>query len=844
MLKPIALIVSLMALSICTIATNGQNAKQVIAETGIDAGLAVHLPATEGTLEVGLTNGGRMLVQGLAVDDAARDRARQTIVGEGLQGLATVTTWPDAATRRLPYASNLLNLLVLDRDALGDAAPSADEVQRVLVPSGVLYERSGGKWEVTTKPRPEAMDDWTHFDYGAAGSTVSGDTLVSPIRQLQWITQAQPQPFEGNPAGYDPGGGLRIWGRYAVLDIQDGYAGDADPENQRKVDTWSLQCRDAFNGTPLWTIRRSRKTGDRRWSLVAADGLVLTYLGTGEDLSAIDIKTGQVVRTYPGTAPPAGEGPRDEVYVVRHAGETLVVGTGSRLLAFETKTAKALWTFEREGRWVLAPTVDTKAGRVYGLLAEADPSAKRVFGSRWPSSTGVTSIIALDLTTGKPLWENADDRVISGPSTDRKGKSARRGIGQVVPCGDWLIAYSSKAIGGGQMPFVASIDARTGETRHAIDRPFESSYNVASYNLLVRDGKAYFAGAFTNIWTFDPATGEVERLSSFPWNQRCTRLTATPKYLLFGQTGYFSIDGGGEQVTVARSGCANGATPANGFSYFTPNACGCITQLRGFNAFTGDEALPPLPDEGRTLGPSPTVAWPASKGDLPAGPVAEDWIKQWRLRDLETAPVDAGTLKLVALTHRHRLEARQGDAVKWSFLADGRIGSPPVIVGDTAVFGDHAGWVCGVLVADGSLRWKHLVAPSHRLIVDNAQLASAWPVYGVCMGDGVEGMSGQVIASAGTHVGVGGGVWIVGLDPATGKRLWTRHVYLPPNDIPPGGKNAKIVDRTFINSVPRVEGGRVVLGDGGRKGGTFAFDPHESDAALQEQLVRQPAKKK
>ena len=803
--------------------------------TGVDRGLAVHLPATDGALEVGLAEGGRMLVHGLAVDDAARDAARQPIVEAGVQGLATVITWHDRD--RLPYASNLVNLLVLDRDALGDAAPAPDEVQRVLAPFGVLYERFDGQWRASPKERPAAMDDWTHFDHGAAGSTVSSDTAVAPIRQLQWITQVQPQPLGGNPAGYDPGGGLRIWHRYAVLDLRDEYAVGADVDKKRRDEAWSVQCRDAFNGVPLWTVRRSRKTGDRRWSLVAADGLVFTYINVGEDLSALDIKTGEVVRTYPGTAPPAGEGPRDEVYVVRAAGDTLVVSTGGAVKAFEMHTGKPRWSFERAGRLILAPTVDVEAGRVYAMLSSDDPEAKRVFGGRWPSSKSVTAIVALDLATGKPLWENTDERIISTEGVGGKGEVIRTAVGQVVPCGKYVIAYGSKAISGGPAPMIASLDAATGKTLHATREPYKASYNVSGYNVLVRDGKAYFAGAFTNVWSFDPESGEVERLSNFGWNQRCTRITATPDYLLFGQTGYFGRDGGGEQITVARSGCANGASPANGLSYFTPNACGCITQLRGFNAFTGDEAPTPLLNDRRMLGPSPAIRWPASDAKPPEGPVADDWTKQWRSRELEAGPVLAGNVELVAVTHRHRLEARRDGETVWTFLADGRIASPPVVTGDAAIFGDHAGWVYAVSLRDGSLRWRHLVAPTHRLIVDNAQLASSWPIYGVSLGDGIDNMAGQVIASAGTHVGIGGGVWIVGLDPATGKRLWARHLYLPPNAIPPGGgKGAKIISHTFVNTPPRVDAGRLVLGEGGR-GGDFAFDPKQSEEALQRQLT-------
>ena len=68
------------------------------------------------------------------------------------------------------------------------------------------------------RPGISASEFRGHFDHGPDGNAVSTDTLVAPIRQQQWITQLQPNPWTGNPAGYKPGGGLRVWRQYAVCD--------------------------------------------------------------------------------------------------------------------------------------------------------------------------------------------------------------------------------------------------------------------------------------------------------------------------------------------------------------------------------------------------------------------------------------------------------------------------------------------------------------------------------------------------------------------------------------------------------------------------------------------------
>ena len=802
---------------------------QLLKSAGLEGGLAVHVGATDGALEAGLTNGGRVLVHGLALTDAARDAARQALFSRGLYGLASVETWQERG--RLPYASNLANLLVADLDVLKATAEELAEMSRVVAPGGVLMLRKGGAWGRTVKPRPAGMDDWGHFDHGANGTGTSQDMLVGPVRQQQWITSLQATPAEGNPAGYSPGAGVRIVGRYVVMDANDGFASEGEKGRGGKAN-WVLQGRDAFNGTPLWTVQREQEVAGARWALVAADGVCYTWLSRAGELTALDLATGKTLRTFPGTAGAVtGEGA-----CVRVEGKTLLVGIRERLLCFDAETGALRWSFGRDGVDTLAPVLDGARGRVYCLLSGRVAGERRPsFGGRWPSSSTVQAVVALDLASGKVVWENQE--VASKVTGESKGKPASRGIGQLIPGDKHLVLFGSKAISGGQSPFVGAIELASGKLVDANDEPFKSTYNVSSYNAVWRDGAAYFAGAFTNIWRYEPGTGAVTRVLSNPWNQRCTRFAATPKWLMFGQAAWYGPDFAGEQVSVGRAGCALPNTPANGMTYFTPTMCGCTTIVRGFQAMTG-EAPPPPVAEGKRLvigGGGPLLM--AVKTDLPAGPVAADWLKQQRAGARETEAVKAGDLELVAVVQQHRLEGRRGGKTAWSFVADGRISSPPVLAGDVIVFGSHDGWVYGV-GADGKLRWKYLLAPSARLIGVNGQLESSWPVYGVAL------LEGKVIASAGTHVELGGGVTVAALDPATGKPAWTRHLQKRVSVVPAGGKSGGIVAHSFINSVPRIDGGMIALGDGGRRGGEFKFSPEEPDAALDARLNSGPEKKK
>ncbi|HYW79583.1 MAG TPA: PQQ-binding-like beta-propeller repeat protein, partial [Thermoguttaceae bacterium] len=535
----------------------------------------------------------------------------------------------------------------------------------------------------------------------------------------------------------------------------------------------------------------------------------------------------------------------EETACVRVAGDRLVVGLRDRVVCFDRSSGKQQWSVAREGRLLLGTVVDQSGGRVYSLVSE--PGGRREFGGRWPNSQNAESLLAISLSDGRTLWECKD--VASRDLQRAEGKADRvyrRGPGQIVPAGRYVILFGSCAISGGNSPYLAAIDAKSGTVLHQTDEPFRQNYNAWGYNVLWRDGAAWFAGAFTNVWRYEPPSDRVERVILSTWNQRCTRFTATPRYLLFGQSAYYDNRLGGEQVCVARSGCAMGNIPANGMTYFTPTACGCITQVRGFQAMTGELPPKPLADERRLVrgtsksATKPTALQKTLPDNLPSGPVAEDWLKQWRADSLRTEPVEVGDMELIAVSHQHRLEGWHDGKVVWNFVADGRISSPPVVAQGMAVFGSHDGWVYAVNVNDGLLRWKYLLAPSERNICVNGQLESAWPVYGVCLDPGG---SGRIIASAGTHVELAGGVTIVAFQPTTGDVRWRRHLVKRPSPVPPGGRGATIVGHSFINSVPRILDGQVILGDGGRKGGYFAFYPEESEEALNARLASPPEKK-
>ena len=169
-----------MALILAAGEVAASSAQEILEATGIQGGLVVHLGCGDGKLTAGLRINDSYRVHGLDRKDQNVQRARETIRSLGVYGEVSADRWMGEA---LPYTDGIVNLIV--SEDLGDL--SMDEVLRVLCPEGVAYIKENGKWVKTVKPRPRAIDDWTHYLYDASNNAVAHDTVVGPPRHLQWI---------------------------------------------------------------------------------------------------------------------------------------------------------------------------------------------------------------------------------------------------------------------------------------------------------------------------------------------------------------------------------------------------------------------------------------------------------------------------------------------------------------------------------------------------------------------------------------------------------------------------------------------------------------------------------
>jgi hypothetical protein len=152
-------------------------AATIVRTAGINAGLCVQLNSTDGRLAAELAGQGTFIVHGITPNAAETQKMRRYLPSRNLHETVSVE---HGSLSRLPYASNLANLVVVeDVDAALKAGLSLDEVTRVLCPGGVAYlGRKSAPATVIRKKRPLETDEWTHWLHGPKKTC---DLHLSPL---------------------------------------------------------------------------------------------------------------------------------------------------------------------------------------------------------------------------------------------------------------------------------------------------------------------------------------------------------------------------------------------------------------------------------------------------------------------------------------------------------------------------------------------------------------------------------------------------------------------------------------------------------------------------------------
>ncbi len=726
-------------------------AEQILAATGVRGGLVVHLGCGDGKLTAALRANERYLVHGLAADPGDVARARAFIQSRGLYGPVSVDRIEGAS---LPYADDLVNLVVS-----GNPGPvSKDEILRVLCPGGAAHLKEADGWKTIRKPRPESIDEWTHFLHDASNNAVARDTRVGPPRRMQWV--CGPLWTRSHEHTSSLVAMVSAGGRVFYL-FDEGLTGVTPATLPER---WNLIARDAFNGTLLW----KRPIEDWRagvWKnmslrgvppsvqrlLVAEGDRVFVPLGLAAPVSILDAATGEALAVCEGTDRPEEMRCLDGVLLVRR--------NPGGVLAFDVKEGRRLWQSESAP---LPETMAAENGRVF-------------FVER-------NEVVCLDLKTGQERWKSAASAGEAGGKPAKKGASSDAPF--LMACGDRLLLADRQGL--------RALDAGTG-------KPLWTAKGS-----LGGRGELFAAGGRAWRWEghgfagHDLATGEVQatidadEVFTPGHHLRCYQSKATVNYLITPWRGveFVSIAGGGHtQNDWLRGPCRYGVMPCNGLLYAPPNPCFCYpgAKVTGFNVLAPAAPDAPVPDpaprleKGPAYGEAAALAsaappaetdWPTYRRDArrtgaTGGEVPAETAPRWKtsLGGALTPPVFAHGRVYAAARDAHTLHALQAEdgARAWQFTAGGRIDSPPTACGGLVLFGCADGYVYCLRASDGELAWKYRAAPRDERIGAFGQIESRWPVHG-----SVLPLGGLVYGTAGRSTFLDSGVRVFALEPGTG----------------------------------------------------------------------------
>ncbi len=781
-----------------TSAAADRQAKRILDAAGAKGGVIVHVGCGDGRLTAALHASESFVVQGLDREPRNVDAARAHIRSLGLYGKVSAEQW---AGGKLPYIDNFVNLLVVSE---GETVSKA-EMERVLCPRGVavFLKGSGRVASLWRKPWPQGMDEWTHYLHDSTNNAVAHDKFIAPLGRYQWLGSPRYSRHHDHMSSVNAA--VSANGRVFYIFDEAPRASILIPPQ------WRLIARDAFNGVVLWERPIGRwhchmwplKSGPQLMTrrLVAVGDRVFVTLSIDAPLTALDAATGETVRTYDGTKATEEILYNDGVLFLS------VARPGQPLRSDPKRSYPSMREIRQDLNnplWTQAPrtimAVDAKSSEALWRKDATVVSMSLTADSRNVLFHDGEKIVCLDRRSGEQRWA-------SPPLPKLENMRSSSGV-TLVSYGD-VILYSGRVaaekykLRGATTLFALS--AKDGKLLWKAEHP-PCGHVGTPDDILVAGGLVWTAAVASPrdsgvVIGRDLHTGEVKSrflpdVQTHWFHHRCYRAKATDKYLLFSRTGIEFIDYAKKHWIChhwVRGACLYGVLPANGLMYTPQHPCACYLEAKlfGFTALApASPAKAPrreVSDAERLLrGPAyreavPQTAgeaaeWPTYRGDAQRSGAARaavrpDGLKQtWaaalrgKLSSLTAAEgkvfvasVDAHTL--------HALDAKTG-APAWSFVAGGRVDSPPTIWRGRVLFGCADGCVYCLRAFDGRLIWRYRAAPEDLRMGGWEQIESVWPVHG-----SVLVQNDALYCVAGRSMFLDGGLRLLRLDPKTGRKL-------------------------------------------------------------------------
>ncbi|RMG02505.1 MAG: methyltransferase domain-containing protein, partial [Planctomycetota bacterium] len=540
--------------------------EDILSQADFHGGLIVHLDCGDGSLTAQLCRSENTVVLGLERDPAKVAQARTRLHAEGLYGRVAVVQYDG---NRIPLLDDSVTLIVAENTTV-----PRDEILRVLHPFGKAWIDG----EVTVKPLPPDIDQWTHYLHEADNNAVAHDKRIGPPRHMQFLADPLWTRHHDRLSSFT----TAVTAEGRLFYISD-YGPVFDPDEPPH---WFVTARDAFNGAFLWRrpisswtdfMRKFRSGPVQLQRLLATDGKrVFVTLGLDEPVSVLDAADGEVLAVYDSTRH-AEEFVLDDgilyVQVGARGAEHALIEQGKkasqldyrqkRLVAVDTRSGKTLWMWPAEDAADIMPrTLAVAAGNVF--VQEGNTT------------------LCLDARTGTPRWRTP----LPGKAQNAKkgkGSTFARSMGwtyaTLVVHDDVVLSCDGKTL--------QALDSTSGKALWQCEArtPFGRTPSVDI--LVVRDV----------VWTSpdldtgrDLHTGKIvrqtnltETLVTAGHHHRCYRNKATDRFVIQGYRGLEFRDTIGEEHVRhnwLRGICEYGILRANGMVYLPPHNCGCDPEAK------------------------------------------------------------------------------------------------------------------------------------------------------------------------------------------------------------------------------------------------------------------------
>lgn len=608
-------------------------AAEILKRSGVTAGYGLVVGGEEGRLALELARQSELKIYCVEPSAEKVTRARQRLAAAGLYGHRVVVHQRDLAP--LPYSNYFADLIVSDtviKD--GTWTLSLEQIERHLKPVGgiLCLGRPASAGEIA----PAKLRDWSL-------STTLGSQVETKIADGWLIMARGPLPGAGNwshqygnPGNTAVSSDRRIQGDLGVLWYGDPGPGEMVNRHEGAVGPLAVNGRlfvqgentilayDSYNGRHLWTHENPKavRTGvfqnQNPGNLAAGDDSLFHFIG--DKCLQVDMATGKVIATHE-LPPGKADGRYEWGYVAVNNG--LLLGTATirqelaaalrrrgkttedatdGLFAIDIATGKHLWAYA--GKSISHHTIAIGPDRIFFIdssitgeqrenLLRQDKSAlaeltgeEQVLAEKRLKEADVRLTVALDLKTGKKLWEQAVD------VTDCSDIGIGGGKLTMMYDNDTLVLCGANANGHYWKQFVAgefqrrrlvALSAYDGFKLWAKDANYRNRPIIVGKKILAEPWM-YDLTSGEQITRQHPITGEEAPWSIMRTGHHCGMLTGCDSGMIMfrsGFTGYLDLneDAGIRHFAGHRLGCWINAIAANGLVMIPEASAGCVCQF-------------------------------------------------------------------------------------------------------------------------------------------------------------------------------------------------------------------------------------------------------------------------